>query len=148
MLLLVCLAVYLQVVHIQLKLRFLHRLEKQAAAFASEVVASSAGPEVGADFSAGTFLKELTPAEVIQTRLERFFQADREVLDARETPVSFMELLLGDPQNGFRLDHVALEASYTPQSAAPPQLGALGAFQTPGFSAEQLVAAGMGTQAM
>ena len=46
--------------------------------------------------------------------LNPFYVADKELYEAAHKAISFTELLLGNPGQGFALDHDALAASYVP----------------------------------
>jgi hypothetical protein len=70
-----------------------------------------------------------------------FYVADKELYEAAHNPaIWFTELLLGDPEQGFALDHDALAASYVPVDPVRVQMGVLGSFGGAAFDAEALVA--------
>ena len=56
---------------------------------------------------------------------------------AQDPSVSFTELLLGDEESGFALDHQVLSESYVPQDPISMPMGGLGAAAGASFERER-----------
>ena len=67
--------------------------------------------------------------------------ADKQLYEAAQNPgISFTELLLGDPEQGFAVDHAALAVGYVPDELVSAQVRILGSFSGAAYDPETLMA--------
>ena len=84
--------------------------------------------------------EDLSTDENLDRTLDPFYVADKGFYEAAHNPdISLTELLLGDPEQGFALDHAALAPSYVPVDPVSVLMGVLGSFGGRAFDAEALV---------
>jgi hypothetical protein len=77
----------------------------------------------------------------LEHTLNPFYIMDREVfMQAQDPTVSFTELLLGEAESGFCLDHEALAGSYVPVDPTAAAVGGLGGARGASFDPRALVA--------
>ena len=85
--------------------------------------------------------EDLPTDENLYRTLDPFYVADKALYEAAHNPgISFTELLLGNAEQGFALDHDALTASYVPVDPVSDQMGILGSSRGAAFDADALVA--------
>lgn len=85
-------------------------------------------------------VEDIPTDENLDRTLDPFYVADRALYEAAHNPnISFTELLLGDPEQGFALNHDALAANYVPVDPVGVQMGMLGSFGGNAFDVDALV---------
>ena len=71
--------------------------------------------------------EDIPTDENLDRTLDPFYVLDKELYEAARDPnISFTELLLGDPEQGFALDADVLAANYVPLDHVSVPIGVLG----------------------
>jgi hypothetical protein len=89
---------------------------------------------------------EIRPEDIptddnLDRTLDPFYVLDKELYEAAQDPnISFTELLLGDPEQGFALDDNVLAADYVPVDHVSVPIGVLGTSGATAFDPAALVA--------
>ena len=74
--------------------------------------------------------EDLPTDDNLDRTLNPSYVADKQLYEAAQNPgISFTELLLGDPEQGFAVDHAALAVGYVPVEPVSAQVGKGGKLQ-------------------
>ena len=85
-------------------------------------------------------MDNLATTDDLEHTLNPFYIMDKDLfMRAQDPSVSFTDLLMGDEESGFALDHQVLSESYVPQDPISMPMGGLGAAAGASFDVQALV---------